>query len=714
MKLRRKRLLLSLAGTCAALLATGSAAWVLAPYCVDDPMIELARQTPVRSWYDRNGELLWHERTYDSQWRFPVPREKISPHAVRVILAAEDASFHEHSGVDYAAVCRALWQNVTSGRRISGASTISMQLAGMSMPPGRHDLRRKFIQAAKARKLERLHSKEEILTEYLNRIPFGGKLHGLEAASRYYFGLPASELNLSEATFLCGLPQKPNFLRPDRHPERARERQRIVLKLLTRRGKLTPAEAKRILEEEPPRLRDFRYRASFESAASPGEFFHAFAMSGHAARTTLDRELHFRILSLLRAQRQRLKNVRDGAALLIDNRSGEALVYLGTLNFAASGDGEVDVVRAIRSAGSSLKPFIYAEAISGGQLVEATRILDAPIRFGDYSPGNYDGKFHGAVRAGFALSHSLNTPAVRLVAQLGEKRVKEAFIRSGLSNGRSDDRAAGLSLALGTEGYSLWEIARAYAMLATGGAVVEPTLSKNAERKRPATRAFSPEVCLMVSLMLRARPFGHSDLDVAWKTGTSNNNCDAWCFAYTPDYTLGVWFGNKNGERSSDLVGATAALPVACEIFELLYRGQVPPHWPDTEKTLERRELCDESGLTPGVFCKRRSLQLTIPHLPLAGCRSCTPAGEKPFYILSPAPKQYRLPPGQNTVKLKLRAAGSNISWYLNGRPIGQNLAEYDFPGNARHTLRALETSGDPGRPPRSAEVTFSVTGDHR
>jgi len=714
MKIRLKHPWRIALASLAALPAAGGLVWGVAPCFVDDPMIVLARQTPCRVWTDRNSHVLWNERTYDARWCFPVPLDRISPHVVRVILAAEDASFYSHSGVDYNAVCRALWQNLSSARRISGASTISMQLAGMALPPGRHDLKRKFLQAALARKMERRHAKEEILTEYLNRIPFGGKICGVEAAARYYFGLPAAQLNLAEATFLCGLPQKPNYLRPDRHPARAKERQRIVLKLLTRRGKLTAEEAQRILRQEPLRLRDFRYRSTFEGAADPGELRHVFAAAKKGGtRTTIDRELHFRVLALLRAQQQRLKGVSSGAALLVDNGTGEVLVYIGTLDFSAKPDGEVDVVRAVRSAGSSLKPFIYAEAVSGGLLVNSTVIPDAPLRYGNYAPGNYDGRFRGKVTAGFALSHSLNTPAVRLVAKLGETRVCETFRRAGLAGNRfGRKQSPGLSLALGTEGYTLWDITRAYAMLASGGVPVELSLTPGAGGKKAGRRCFSEAVCLMISTMLRERPFGYGGLDVAWKTGTSNNNCDGWCFAYTPDYTLGVWFGNKDGRRAAVLSGASAALPAACEIFELLYRGKTPPRWPDKTKILELRELCAESGLTPGVFCPRRSRQTAIPGLPLAACASCAPAPRRKLRILSPAPKQYRAAPGKNTVRLELRADRQNVLWFLNNRPIGADPAEYEFPENARYTLRAVERKNDSSTPPESAEVTFSVTGN--
>ncbi len=710
MRPRRKHLFV-LGCITVALFIPGGAVWFAAPYYADDPMNELAKQTPVRTWYDRNGKILWHERTFDAQWRFPVPLSKISPNVIRVILSAEDASFYEHSGVDYSAVCRAAWQNVAFVRRVSGASTISMQLAGMTLP-GKHGFKRKFIQAVKARKLEMRHSKEEILTEYLNRVPFGGKIYGIEAAAQYYLGMSAEKLNLAEAALLCGLPQKPNKLRPDRNLSGAKERQRIVLKLLTRHGEITPDEAKRILTEEPLRFRDFRYRAAFELAASPGELFHALSAANEQTETTLDRELHFQILSFLRAQKEQLCDVQDGAALLLDNRSGKVLCYIGTLNFSCKSGGEVDVIRSIRGAGSSLKPFIYAEAINGGWLVEATKIPDAPVRYGDYSPGNYDGRFHGLVSAGYALSNSLNTPAVRLVALLGESRVREAFNRSGLSRFRKNERiAAGLSLALGSDGYSLWDITRAYSMLANGGKLFSFSLNRNEAPVIPENVVFPKEVCLMVCSMLRERPLGYSGLDVAWKTGTSNNNCDAWCFAFTPDYTLGVWFGNKDGKRSPDLIGAKAALPVASEIFELLYKNKPFPQWPDEFRLLELRELCAESGLTPGAFCKRKIRQTAIPRLSLASCRMCSPHQKNTLKILSPAPKSYRTAPGKSSVVLNLRTDRREVVWFLNGRRIDGNPNEYEFAANARYILRAVHEPSGHDAPPVVAEVVFSVTG---
>ncbi len=686
----------------------GVAAWMIAPYCVSDPMPELRYQTPVRTYLDRHGKILWLERTYDTEWRFPLELTEISPDAVRVILTAEDAGFYRHSGVDYSAICRAMWQNLTSFKVISGASTISMQLAGMTLPPGRKSIWDKLKQATLARKMEMCHSKDEILTEYLNRIPFGGKLYGIEAASQYYFGLTAAKINLAEATLLCGLPQKPNRFRPDRYLEAARERQRIVLKLLVRRGNMTQVEADRIRREEPLRLRDFRYPASFEQYAEPGESIFALRLVPPGAAASLDLELQSNVLQLLRTRRSHLPGVNDAAALLLDNRTGEVLVYIGSLDTGEREAGQVDAVRAIRSAGSALKPFLYAEAIDAGWIVAATRLSDAPLRYADYNPGNYDGQFYGTVTASYALSHSLNTPAIRLAAKLRPERLIQCFERLNLRSNLSREKNPGLSMALGTIGHSLFDMTMAYSVLAGGGALPTASFVRDGERRVFREDIFLPGSCQMVSLMLRERPLPGCAYEVAWKTGTSNNNCDAWCFAYTPEYTLGVWFGNKNGKPSPALVGVEAAAPAAGEIFDLLYRNRTAPKWPDLS-TFELRELCADSGLTPGAFCRHKERQYAISGLPLAGCQSCTRTAAAPLLILSPVPQQYRVPAGHGeTLTLNLRTNRSNIYWFLNGKYIGNDLSEYPFPVNANYTLRAVSVP-DSDLPASTSEVKLSI-----
>ncbi len=626
-------------------------AWWAAPRFAADPLPVLEARAPARILADARGVPVFAERGWDAQWRFPVPLRAIAPDVVRATLAAEDANFYRHHGVDYAAAARALWQNVTSARVVSGASTLSMQVAALAFGRER-TLWGKWRQAARARRLERLHGKDAILSAYLNHAPYGGKLHGIEAAARHYFGVPAAELTLAEASLLCGLPQRPNAFRPDRHPEAARRRQARVLRMMVRRGMLSGEEAGRCLSEAPVRLRDFRQPSAFARLAHPGEHLHALR-----AGYPLEADLQTCVLTVLRRHRDALPGVRDGACVVLPTFPGALpRVYLGTLDFASPFAGQVDAAKAWRSAGSILKPFLFAEAIEGGLLVPETRLSDAPARFRDYLPGNYDGTFRGEVTARHALADSLNLPAIRLTESLGEARVAARLAALGLA---PRDRG-GLTLALGTGGASLLALTRAYADL---------------------PRAFSPGTAALVAEMLR-RPLPNCALDVAWKTGTANNNTDAWCVAWTPDVVVGVWFGNKKGTPSPALVGAEAAAPAAGEILALLTAGQAPPFWPDATATAP---LCAVSGLAPGTDCAATFRGSVHPDIPLRVCKRCGAARPaEAVRILSPHPQTYR----GAAVTLPLRANLSGVSWILDGRALGLVREATFSPG--RHTLHAV------------------------
>lgn len=617
--------------------------WILAPYFVEDPFPGLAQRTEVRIWRDRNGEAVWAERTYEHQWRFNVTLADISPEVVKFMLGAEDSRFFSHGGVDYLSLARAFWQDLIHFRIVSGASTISMQVADMSYLNSKRGLWRKFLQAAKARKMESLHTKEEILTAYFNNIPYGGQYYGIESACRAYFGLHASEIDVVEASMLAGLPQAPNRYRPDRHPDAARRRQSRVLLQLVRRGMMDEAESERIFEESRVRYRDFSVPPDFETISEAREWTHALWTIG-----TIDARLTRMVRKLLAKRIERIDDVNDAAAIVMDVPTGEIRAYVGTLDWSRPGDGQVDAARAVRSAGSVLKPFIYLEALEGGIITPETKLLDAPVRYGSYAPSNYDGSYRGEITATEALSSSLNTPAVRLVARLGERRVTEAFASWGLS---ADGQVAtnGLSLALGSAGYRLLDIAGAYRRMV--------------EKDSPAVRD--------LSAMLRARPLPGSEVDVAWKTGTSNNHCDAWCVAYTKDWVVAVWFGNKSGRRSRRLVGAELAAPAAGEIISYLYRSEEPPHW-------ER----------PPV----REFERT----------SAPEAQKPPLAILSPAPKSYQIAPEEETLELKFISNGEGVYWYSDGVGIGVNPKPLGF-GRGRHKVKAVPPKG------KSATVEFSI-----
>ena len=697
-----------------------AAVWIAAPYCVDDPMICLRRITPSHSYLDRNGVPVFYETTHDYEWRFPVELADIAPCAVSIMLSAEDYAFYEHGGVDYQAILRALWQDVKNLKIISGASTITMQLAGFALPDHDPSLVRKFRQAAMARRLEQLYTKDEILTEYLNRIPCGGKVYGIEAAARYYFGLSASQLNRAEAALLCGIPQKPNRYKPNVHPEAAKKRQKIVLDLLVHHELITEDEARTIYDSEPLRYRDFSQPADFEFKSVPDETIHAVRRAraekraegwspaqGEPVICSIDADFQRDVQAVLRRRRDTLPGVRDAAAVVLDNASGEALVFLGTLDFNEPGTGQFNAANAIRSAGSTLKPFLYAEAVEGGLITADTRVLDAPLRYGSYAPGNFDGSFRGTVKASYALAHSLNTPAVRLAATLGEPRMIELADKLHILAARRPGNGFGLSLALGSAGHTLLSLTNAYRTLASGGTLRPVYFRHDPERPLPAgDRVFSAGTTQTVLRMLTSLPLAGFEGTAAWKTGTSNNLRDAWCFACTETLTVGVWFGNKDGSASDALVGGTSAAPAAGEILSLAASKygmtQFKSAWPETD-ALETVAVCTKTGLSASPDCKDTESAVKPAGIPLTLCRSCGGADSgTAFRILSPTPGVYAAEKDEG-VRLDLAPSDGTL-WFADGAYLGENPGQRTFaPGLHRvEAVRASDSAAD--------AVEFTVT----
>ncbi|MBR2364546.1 MAG: transglycosylase domain-containing protein, partial [Lentisphaeria bacterium] len=539
--------------------ATGLLLWHILPFYADDPLEILQKVTPVKCYYDRNMSLVKRERSRQYQWRIPLPLSRISPEAVKVILAAEDANFYKHDGVDLSAILRAAYQNISSGRIISGASTIPMQLAALAMRENkipRRTVTGKIQQALMARKLVRLYPKQRILEEYLNRIPFGGSIYGIEAAAVYYFGLPAEKLNIAEASLLCGIPQRPGVYRPDKALPLARERQKRVLQMLEKRQIIQKGEWEKIFNDSPLRLRDF----SFPSRLAGKEPFIHNMYFRQAVRelakternvpfeihTALDQEMTGAALDTLKKYASFHPDIKDGAAVLICNRTMEVLVYIGTLDAKEPFTGQVDAAAAVRSAGSTLKPFLYGEGINGGMVSPDTFFHDEPLRYKDYEPANFDGKFRGKVTLEEALQLSLNTTAVKMLEMLGEQRALNLFAALGLRP--RSTRKNGLSLALGSAGHTLLELTNAFTVIPNNGVFQKATFLKreSPEKWKENTKRMiwteNTAAALRSVLQRKVPPFG--ELDAAWKTGTSNGNKDAWCLAATPEYTLGVWFGN--------------------------------------------------------------------------------------------------------------------------------------------------------------------------
>ena len=681
--------------------------WYVLPAFEPDPMQLLREETPVRVWTDGAGRPVHVERTWEGQWRFEVELSRISPAVIRTILAVEDRNFYSHHGVDFQALMRAFSQNLLHGRIVSGASTITMQLAGMTEPGKRRSYLRKLRQIIKARRLEQLYSKDVILTEYLNRLPFGGKIYGIEAAAQYYFGQHASALNRSEAALLCGLPQRPNAYRPDRFPKLAAERRDRVLKQLVHLQEITEPDRIRIREKERLRFRDYGFPAEFqllertedrmyfELAAREANDAFRIACAYHPEAARLLRH------TLIR-QCAALPGVQDAAGVLIDNPTGRIIALTGTITSENSPGGQVNAATAVRSAGSSLKPFLYAEAVSGGCLTADTILKDLPLRYGGYAPGNSDGGFRGEVRAAEALADSLNTPAIRIAEELGTARIDELFRKLRLIR-QGYRRYDGLSIALGTAGHTLLDITAAYRVFTRNGKWSRPTFLLD-PGPRPETAVFAEGTGEMIERML-LRPLPGTNCSAAWKTGTSNGNRDAWCFAFTPDYTLGIWFGNKSGKAAAALTGLHAAAPAAGIVMSSLAgsgSGKVTPGFPNS---FRHDRLCRVSGLHAGPDCKETFTGYSLKAALLRPCQSCTPGKMTAIRILNPAAEKY-LTGADGSVELRIVADSRTVPhWMLNGSYLGSFREKLRNFTTGKYTLSAMSENADE----RSAAVHFEV-----
>ena len=635
------------------------------------PPSTIDRLTPSVRFHDSTGALIHVSRGYDYRWNFPVKYSDLPPDLIRYFIAVEDSGFFDHHGVDWLAGGRAFWQMLSSGRIVSGASTITMQV--MTMFTGRErTLRYKIRQILLACNWEKNHTKEEILEYYFNNLPFGGKLYGVEAAAQYYFGRHVGDLNRAEMALLAGLPQSPSRYRPDRHPARGIQRRDVVLHLLVKNGVLSNEEADEIRHETLryrrfetrlwPQVEDTHY-LQLALAANPGR---------REYRLALDTQLQAQVAFALKNGIASLQNVKDGAAVIVENATGHVRACVGTLDFQDEVDGKVNQVVAWRSPGSTLKPFIYGEAISAGMIVQETILKDEKLLLKDYRPANFDGAYRGCIPAWEALADSLNTPAVRLLQQVGVERTLELLRGLGVVRGGvySATERVGLSLAIGGAETNLLALAGAYSRIAGGVPRLSFLEDADAQGNVSDGALWSPGVRQMLLWMLRRKSLpGAGGLDVAWKTGTSNGNRDAWCVAVTPKWTVAVWYGNKSGASSPSLVGATAAAPVAGAIMQSLHLDGLPL-WKEDQSLVAETRLCAKTGLAATSGCVDTKVGRTVAGIPLRPCGECRRNGgvaEKTCRIVAPQPGSYhpRVPGGNLWIRLETTPPEAHL--YVDG-----------------------------------------------
>ncbi|WP_411383334.1 peptidoglycan glycosyltransferase PbpC [Pseudomonas sp. L7] len=518
-----------------------------------------------------DGTPLWRFADADGVWRYPVSPDEVSPLYLEALLTYEDRWFYDHPGVNPLALARAAWLNLRGGRVVSGGSTLSMQVARLLDPHDR-TLAGKLRQLWRTAQLEWHLSKREILQIYLDRAPFGGTLQGVAAASWAYLGKSPKHLTPAEAALLAVLPQAPSRLRPDRHPERA---QRARDKVLQRLADYQVWPEQRIAEarEEPLLLAPRQEPALAPLLARRLNT----ADSPPLIRTTLDASLQRRLEDLLLGWRARLPERTSAAILVVEAQTMAVRAYLGSIDL---GDerrfGHVDMVHALRSPGSTLKPFLYGMALDDGLIHSESLLQDVPRRYGDYRPGNFSMGFSGPVSASSALALSLNLPAVQLLEAYGPKRFAAQMRIGGVPLILPPLAEPNLSLILGGAGSRLEDLVGGYAALAREGKSAKIRLQP--QDPLLERRLLSPGSAWIVRRILsgQARPDRdpHAELvqrpQLAWKTGTSYGFRDAWSVGVGPRYIIGVWIGRPDGTPVPGQFGLASAAPLMLQVHDLL------------------------------------------------------------------------------------------------------------------------------------------------
>lgn len=537
---------------------------------------------------DRHGQTLRAVPDEEHHFHKRLGLTEVPEVFVHATLAAEDKRFWHHAGVDWLATSRAAKDWLTRGRVVSGASTITQQLIKNAEPRPR-TLRTKVVEAAQALRLEQVWDKQRIFEEYINLIDYGNLCHGAATAARFYFDKPLAKLSPAEAALLAALPNGPARLNPLRHPQRARQRQRLVLERMRANGWLAEAEFERAIAEP------LRLSSAGRAFAAPhfADFVLAqneFSGRSGAVTTTLDLELNRFVERVVREQLGRLRDrrVSHAAGVVLDNRTGDVLALVGSGDFFAADGGQVNGAWASRSAGSTFKPFTYLLAMERGD-TPASIVADVPVEFatptGTFRPENYHRRFHGPVRYRIALANSLNVAAVRVLERAGGPESLLRVLRDcGLTSLQRNTDHYGLGLTIGNAEARLLELANAYACLARLGEYRPFRLIVD-EPPAPARRVFDAGTSFLLADMLsdnlaRTAAFGADsslrfDFPVACKTGTSSDFRDNWAFGYTPEFTVGVWVGNFDGAPMERVSGVTGAAPLLHEIFTHLreHRG---------------------------------------------------------------------------------------------------------------------------------------------
>ncbi|MEZ8990115.1 penicillin-binding protein 1C [Vibrio breoganii] len=647
------------------------------------------------------GETLRQFADSSGTFRIPVDVGDVSTTYLDSLLAYEDSRFYSHNGVDIKALLRAAYQRLRYGEIVSGGSTITMQVARVLYPIER-SYGGKLVQIFRALQLEQQYSKQEILSLYLTHVPMGGNIEGVEAASQRYFGKSSHTLNISEAALLTVIPQRPSLYRPDRYPEQAMQARNKVLRRLIDEGVVSKQEYELLKDESVvagrmPIKRKVPLLARELKTHTVGQ---------SAVGTFIVKELQQNVDSIVAQRFTALSDELSVAVMVVENKSGEVLAYKGSLDMDnARNFGHVDMTKAVRSPGSTLKPFVYAKALDEGLVHSESLLLDIPMEFGDYKPQNFDKRFQGEVSVSEALQRSKNVSAVYLLSQIGVPEFVDGMQVMSSSLRLAD---MNLTVVLGGGGSTLRELVMYYTALSREGVSIKPRLSIDSPIEE--ARIISAESAWITKAILQDlrapdRPRAKYGRKIAWKTGTSFGYRDAWAIGTSEDYTVGVWMGRPDGSPYVGQTGATMAAPILFDVFDLLPKDsmknsrpesveRVQICWPgglakamvDPENCLDKRTAWTIDGVTPRTL--RRDMRLSSSKKwpqELMSWKQKHSQSDRFIDIIQPQDGSHIYPyQGQ---LLTLKASSQDVRWYLDGAVSASSIEAQSLSG--QHEIKA-------------------------
>ncbi|MFK3690197.1 penicillin-binding protein 1C [Agrobacterium tumefaciens] len=635
---------------------------------------------------DRDGKLLRAFATPDGRWRLRTTAGDVDPQFLRMLVAYEDQRFYDHHGVDPWALLRSAWQLASNGRIVSGASTLSMQVARLIEPRADRSFSAKLLQAARALQIERRLNKAEILDLYLNIAPYGGNLEGVRAASLAWFGKEPTRLDTAQAALLVALPQLPEKRRPDRFPDAAKQARERVLQRLAVERVVGEGEAERASTAAVPLNRqDLPAFAPHMAVAARARYPNAANV-----RSTLNLTIQRELEAVARHAAEKIGDKVSVAIVMADAQTGDILAEVGSADYLDTARrGFVEMSRAIRSPGSTLKPFIYGLAFEDGLVGQETIIEDRPADFSGYRPRNFDMHYQGDVSIRQALQLSLNVPAVKLLDAVSPAALMVRFRRAGVKLVLPVNEAPGLAIALGGAGISLVDLVQLYAGLAGGG---EPVRLGDGIRSSPermeGDRLFSDAAIWNISDTLSGvlPPLGMKQRGIGYKTGTSYGYRDAWSVGYDGRHVIGVWVGRADNGSVPGIAGYATAAPILFDAFAK--SGVAITPMPAAPSGVARLSVAD-------LPANQRRFTTTASGLLSASRRESAP---RIVYPPEGARVELSSQSGISPLVLKLQGGRAPFRWLANGRPLPdpshRRNSEWRPEGQGFSTLTVIDADG--------------------